>query len=107
MQVASAPAKPMKPFPESEIRDGIKQFWNQRQNEEAENPFAAERENTLHAVLPDVDSLEIVKFMLRIEEIIDIEIPSRFIQRGGYRSSDEMIRHLMPQLRRLCAKHSK
>lgn len=60
----------------------------------------------MHAVLPDIDSLEIVKFTLRIEEIIDREVPPKFIQRGGYGSPDEMIRHLMPQLRALHASAS-
>ena len=63
-----------------------------------------ERKNTLHDVLPVIDSLEIVKFMLRIEEIIDMEIPPKVIRRGGYDSCDEMMRHLMPQLRELYAK---
>jgi acyl carrier protein len=102
---ATEPATPArkKSFPESEIRDRIKQFWNEKTDEEADNPFAPERKNTLHDVLPDIDSLEIVKFILRIEEIIDIEIPPKVIQRGGYDSCDEMTRHLMPQLRELCA----
>jgi len=60
-----------------------KSFWNEKTDEEADNPFATERKNTLHDVLPVIDSLEIVKFMLRIEEIIDIEIPPKVIQRGG------------------------
>lgn len=85
----------------------MKQFWTEKTDEETDNPFAAERKNTLHVVLPDIDSLEIVRFMLRVEEIIDIEIPPKFIQRGGYESCEEMIRHLMPQLRELCAKDPK
>jgi len=85
-------------FPESEIRDRMKQFWNEKTNEEDENPF---KEHTLHDVLPDIDSLEIVRFMLEIEQIIDVEVPPKFIKRGGYESSAEMIGHLMPQLREL------
>ena len=106
---ATAPATTArtKPFPEAEIRDRIKQFWNEKTDQEANNPFAPERKNTLYDVLPDIDSLEIVKFMLRVEEIIDLEIPPKVIQRGGYESSDEMIRHLMPQLRELCAQNEK
>jgi acyl carrier protein len=100
--VSVTPAK-TEPFPESEIRNRIKQFWNEKTDEEADNPFAPERKNTLHDVLPEIDSLEIVKFMLRIEEIIDLEIPPKVIQRGGYDSCDEMTRHLMPQLRELYA----
>ena len=80
------------------------EFWTEKTQEERDNPFAAEREHTLHDALPEIDSLEIVKFMLRIEEVINIEIPPKFIQRGGYNSSDEMIRHLLPQIRDLCAK---
>jgi len=103
---ATAPASPNRtePFPESAIRNHIKQFWNEKTDEEADNPFAMERKNTLHDVLPVIDSLEIVKFMLRIEEIIDMEIPPKVIRRGGYDSCDEMMRHLMPQLRELYAK---
>jgi acyl carrier protein len=89
------------PFPESAIRNQMTQFWNEKVAEQADNPFTAERKNTLYEVLPDIDSLEVVKFMLRIEETIDIEIPPKFIKRGGYDSCDEMIRHLMPQLRTL------
>ncbi len=88
-------------FPESQVRELIQQFWKEQTDEEADNPFATKRNFTLHALLPSIDSLEIVKFMLRIEEIIEIEIPPKFIKRGGYHSSDEMIQHLMPQIRKL------
>lgn len=106
---AIAPATPNKtePFPESAIRKRIEQIWSEKASEEADNPFATtERKNTLHDVLPVMDSLEIVNSILRIEEIIDIEIPPNVIQRGGYDSCDEMTRHLMPQLRELYAKRS-
>jgi acyl carrier protein len=95
-----APAK-ARLFPEADIRRRMKEFWNEKTEEEAENPFAPKRDHTLFDVLPDIDSLEIVKFMLRIEEIIDLEIPPKFIQRGGYGSADEMIQHLMPQIQSL------
>lgn len=90
-------------FPESAIRSCIEEFWNEKTDDEADNPFAPEKKNTLHAVLPVVDSLEIVRFILRIEEIIDKEIPPKVIQRGGYQSCEEMTEHLMPQLRQLYA----
>src|SRR5579871_3786908 len=104
---ATAPARHnrIQPFPESEIRDRIKKFWKEKTDEEADDPFATERKNTLYDVLPVMDSLEIVRFILRIEEIIDIEIPPKVIQRGGYDSCEEMTRHLMPQLRELYTKH--
>jgi len=92
------------PFPDSAIRDRIEEFWSEKTDEEAENPFVTQRKNTLHDVLPVMDSLEIVKFILRIEEIIDIEIPPKVIQRGGYQSCEEMTQHLMPQLHQLYAK---
>ena len=103
---ATAQATPSRtePFPESAIRNRIKQFWNEKTDEEADNPFATGRKNTLHDVLPVMDSLEIMNFILRIEEIIDMEIPPKVIQRGGYDSCDEMTQHLMPQLRELYAK---
>ena len=101
--VSPTPVRP-KLFPESQIRTRMKQFWNEMTDEEDENPF---KEHTLHDVLPDIDSLEIVKFMLRIEEIIDIEIPPKFIKRGGYDSCAEMIGHLMPQLQDLFTKSGK
>jgi acyl carrier protein len=85
-------------FPETGIRDRIRQFWNEQTADEADNPFVPETKNTLHEMVPDIDSLEIVRFMLRIEEIIDLEVPPKFIKRGGYETADEMIGHLMPQL---------
>ena len=100
-------AAPVISFPESKIRSRIEDFWREKTGEAADNPFAPARKNTLHSVLPDIDSLEIVKFMLRIEEIIDVEIPPKFIKRGGYQTADEAIRHLMPQLRSLCVSASK
>ena len=94
-------------FPETEIRNRICQFWNEQTAEEADNPYAPERKNTLHEMVPDIDSLEIVRFMLRIEEIIDVEVPPKFIKRGGYETADEMIEHLMPQLSGLWDDHAK
>jgi acyl carrier protein len=101
-----APAKPLS-FPAGEIRRTMREFWKEKTDEEADNPYAPKQEHTLHDALPDIDSLEIVKFMLRIEEIINIEIPPKFIQRGGYDSCDEMIRHLLPQIENLCSNGGK
>ena len=62
----SVPATQVKSFPESEICNRMKQFWKEKKDEASDNPFAPERKNTLFDVLPDLDSLEIVTFMLRI-----------------------------------------
>jgi hypothetical protein len=99
----SAPHLQLTEFPEREIRASITRFWSEKKEEAENNPFAPPRQDTLHDVLPEIDSLEIVRFILRVEEIIDREVPSKFIMKGGYDNCDEMIRHLLPQLKELCA----
>ena len=99
---APSPTRQTVGFPEAEICQSIRDFWAEKKMEVAHNPYAPPREHTLHAALPEIDSLEVVRFSVRIEEIIDREMPSRFIQKGGYSSPEEMIRHLLPQLQQLC-----
>ena len=88
-------------FPEQEIRSRITAWWDEKVDERQNDPFATDKKNTLYQALPIIDSLEIVNFTLVIEGIIDQEIPAKFIRRGGYDSSEEMLKHLIPQLRKL------
>jgi hypothetical protein len=90
------------PFPEQRVRDSLIELWKVKVDERVDDPFAPKkRPNTLFDMLPALDSLEIVRSILTVEQIIDMEVPSNLIKRGGYRSGDEMIKHLMPKLKKI------
>jgi hypothetical protein len=89
-------------FPESRIRECITTWWNEEIDKRKKDPFAPkDKKHTLYEVLPVIDSLAILESMIIIEQILDQKIPAKVIKQGGYESEDEMITHLLPQLRKL------
>lgn len=96
-----SPAK-IEAFPESRIRESLTAWWNEEVEKRRSDPFAPKTtKGTLYEVLPSIDSLAVLESMIIIEQIIDQKVPARFIKPGGYDSSEDMLKHLIPQMRKL------
>ncbi len=87
------PALPKIEFPEDDVR-AILQEWFA--SEDPNDPFS--EPNTLAAIPIALDSLRVVNVLLTLEERLSIEIPVTVIKRGGYRTENEMLGHLLPKI---------
>jgi hypothetical protein len=94
-------------FPESEIRQALLNCW--KNEAEERNAFAGEKsaleEGTIYDLLPQIDSLTVVRSFAALEVLLEIEIPCEIVKRGGYSSNDEFTRDLLPKLKSLFEKH--
>jgi hypothetical protein len=92
----------IKAFPERTICECVAAWWNGEIDKCKDDPFAPKgRTDTLYEVLPVIDSLAVLESMIVIEQVLDQKVPAKFIKAGGYDSADEMLKHLLPQLRTL------
>lgn len=102
MTTITAPSRIARPIPEKEIRKAIEQWWAKQDAERANDPFKPlPQVGTLYEVLPAIDSLTIMDAILEIEKVVQFEIPVSCIKKGGYESREEMITHLLKQIRKL------
>jgi hypothetical protein len=88
-------------FPESDIRKRFTSWWNAETERLKNDPFAPKEKGTLYDVVPDIDSLSVVESLVIAEAILNCKVPAKIIRSGGYSSANEMIEHLMPELRKL------
>lgn len=86
-------------FPEEALKSAITEWWDATVETKEDDPFA-ERPNTLYDLVVDIDSLSAVEALIVIEREIGFEPPVSVIRRGGYKSCDDMIDHVLPALRR-------
>ena len=91
-------------FPERELLAALEQWW---EKEVDDDPFAdPAKKGTLYDLLPTVDSLTLVNMLLTLESLLGFSLPISVIKRGGYRTKEEMTKHLLPRIRRAFeAKH--
>jgi hypothetical protein len=106
MAVITKPRGPIVEFPEREVEDSLKEWWKSEAIKIADDPFAPvpKTVGTLYELLPPLDSLTIVRSLLVVEKILDIEVPVGLVKTGGYQSREEMLKDLLPKLRRLFEK---
>lgn len=90
------------PFPEEDVISILRDWFESEAPEESK-----EDPNTLYAIPIALDSLRVVSILLTLEEKMDFEIPISVIKRGGYRSSTEMLEHLVPRIRNAYEKAKK
>src|SRR5207244_4264039 len=90
-------------FPEAEIVTALNNWWRQEALERAEDPFAPALKptGTLYDLLPALDSLEIMRSFLIIDKILKRKVPVSLVKAGGYYSREEMLKDLLPKLRKL------
>ena len=95
-----------RPFPESETREALFNCWKDEAEERgafADNENAVE-EGTIYDLLPQIDSLTVVRSFAALEVLLEIEIPCEIVKRGGYSSHEEFTRDLLPKLKSLFEK---
>ena len=96
-------------YSEEELTADLRVWWDD-QVTDIEDPFAEPRplrEGTIFEVVPVVDSLGVVTALVTIEKHVKIEVPPKIIKAGGYRSFDEMVAHLLPEIRALVTQRRK
>ena len=89
-------------FPEAELEAALNEWWAKEALAQTEDPFAPAppKKGTVYEVLPSLDSLAIVRSFLIIEEILEMEIPVGLVKPGGYCSREEMLKDLLPKIRK-------
>jgi len=92
----------MNVFPEDEIVNALKSWWDQEVEPENEDPFSDPGiKGTLYELLPTIDSLTMVNALLAVEQFVGFELPACILKRGGYANREEMISHVVPRIRSL------
>jgi hypothetical protein len=93
-------------FLESEVEQDLLDFWKEEAQER--DAFAdgekVVQEGTIYDLLPQIDSLTVVRSFARLEVLLEIEIPCGIVKRGGYSSHEEFTRDLLPKLKDLFEK---
>src|ERR1700761_119233 len=93
-------------FPETELREALLKCW--KDEAEERNAFAEDddvtEERTIYDLLPQIDSLTVVRSFVKLEVLFGINIPCEIVKRGGYSSHDEFIQDLLPKLKILFEK---
>jgi hypothetical protein len=93
-------------FPEADVEAALIEFWNEKSLQRNDDPFepVTKSGGTLYDLLPALDSLTIVCSFLIIERVLEMEVPVGIVKAGGYHSRDEMLKDLLPKLRKLYEK---
>lgn len=95
-------------YSEDALTRDLRAWWDEQVGG-ADDPFAEPARSrpagTIFDVIPEIDSYGALEGLLIAERHLGVEIPPRLIQRGGYRSFDEMAGDLLPKLRREALKH--
>ena len=95
-------------YSEADLLNDLQNWWDEEVAAD-DDPFTVPRSTsgTIFEVIPEVDSLGVINGLLTIEEHVGFEVPPSIIQRGGYRSFEEMTTDLIPKVRALVIKKRK
>jgi len=95
-------------YSEGSLIEELREWWDEEVIGE-DDPFANPKpiEGTIFDIQPAVDSLGVVKQLITIEKHVGFEVSPSIIKRGGYRTFDEMISHLIPRVRALHEQYQK
>lgn len=89
-----------------EIKQALLKCWHEEAEER--NAFKGEEipteTGTIYDLLPQIDSLTVVRSFAAMEVLLDVEIPCAIVKRGGYSSQEEFIRDILPKLKNLFEK---
>jgi hypothetical protein len=77
-------------------------WWEAEVSSREADPFASS--GTLYDAIVEMDSLSVLNGLLTVEACVGFKLPVKIIKRGGYRDRQEMVDHLVPQIRELCEK---
>jgi hypothetical protein len=93
-------------FPESRVRDALTKLWAEEAIKRVDDPFAPDPKTigTIYDLLPELDSLTIVRSFIILERILEMDVPVALVRPGGYHDHQQMLDDLLPKLRKLHAK---
>ena len=81
------------------LADSLREWWKGMSEL---GPFASKpAAEQIDAALPEIDSLEVTKALLTVEEHVGFDVGTNVIRRGGYNSVDHMVDDLIPKVRSL------
>jgi hypothetical protein len=88
-------------FPKAKIEEHLKGWWKRKVASPLRRRTADPKKTggTVFDIQPEVSSIETVEVCLEVEPLMGFELKSsRVIRRGGYRTCDDFIQHLLPRL---------
>jgi hypothetical protein len=91
----------VKHFPKAKIEEQLRAWWKRKVASPLRRRTADPKKagGTVFDIQPEVSSVETVEVCLEVEPLMGFEIKSsRVIRRGGYRTCDDFIQHLLPRL---------
>jgi hypothetical protein len=93
-------------FPQKLIEEALHSWWKQEAIER--QAFAGDADKleagTIYDILPEIDSLTVVRSFAGLEGLLKVEIPCAIVKAGGYLSHQDMIQDLLPKLQELFEK---
>lgn len=96
------PASGQPAFPSREISSTLRNWWDNEVDFEKSlgDPFGDpnKKGGTVFDLQPEVSSLQAVKVLLELEEIVGFELPDGMVKQGGYSTKEEFVRHLSGQV---------
>lgn len=90
-----------KQFPKAKIQEILRGWWQRKLASPLRRKAADPKKTggTVFDIQPEVSSVEVVQVCVEVEPLLGFEIqPSGVIKRGGYRSCDEFVQHLLHRL---------
>jgi hypothetical protein len=96
------------PFPRRELKNALINLWKKQVKDREENPLAVKLPavvpGTVRDILPELDSLTIVRSLAVVGKILKMKVPITLVKRGGYDSCQQMLDHLLPRLEKFYEK---
>lgn len=95
-------------FPKGEIEERLRDWWARKVarplRRRTKDPM--KKGGTVFDVQPEVSSTEAVEVFIEIEPLLGFKIKgSRVVRRGGYRTCDDFVQHMLPRLETEFTKH--
>ena len=96
-------------YSEDDLVTELRGWWDAQLAGAADDPFAnpPPATGTIFEVIPVIDSLAVVTALVTIEKYVHFEIPVSIIKPGGYETFEEMMGHILPEIRVLAAEKQK
>lgn len=94
-------------FPEDKVRAAFAEWWRVEQQDAADLAADApppKRPISVLTPIVEIDSHRAVRALLEAEKVVSFKVPPRIVKLGGYTSADEMVEHLVSELKKLFIK---
>jgi len=85
---------------EKKLRAALRKWWD---DEAQDFDAAVSKTNKVwQTMMPEIDSKAVVKASPIIKRFLGTPLDPRLIKKGGYASFDDLVKDLLPKLRKLC-----